>query len=156
MWLVVRRGRSPYGERGLKYIGLLARVIIIASLSLRRAWIEIYHYICQQINSIESLSLRRAWIEIRMTCFANAVTSSLSLRRAWIEIRRRFRGSRHGQSLSLRRAWIEIKRFPSTGHASSRSPYGERGLKLLGRDAGDHELPSLSLRRAWIEITICV
>ena len=33
--------RSPYGERGLKYSYLVARLASVASLSLRRAWIEI-------------------------------------------------------------------------------------------------------------------
>ena len=151
-----RISRSPYGERGLKFLCYFVVGCSTGSLSLRRAWIEIYHYICQQINSIESLSLRRAWIEIRRRFRGSRHGQSLSLRRAWIEMVMRIVNNRLGWSLSLRRAWIEIKRFPSTGHASSRSPYGERGLKLLGRDAGDHELPSLSLRRAWIEITICV
>ena len=34
-------GRSPYGERGLKYTEHLATSGCAASLSLRRAWIEI-------------------------------------------------------------------------------------------------------------------
>ena len=34
----------------------------------------------------------------------------------------------------------------------SRSPYGERGLKLFVKSGRDPQDPSLSLRRAWIEI----
>ena len=34
--------RSPYGERGLKYRGLSNRRTLLLSLSLRRAWIEIF------------------------------------------------------------------------------------------------------------------
>ena len=34
-------GRSPYGERGLKYQGRIPPVEGSMSLSLRRAWIEI-------------------------------------------------------------------------------------------------------------------
>ena len=37
----LRKGRSPYGERGLKYDVSFTRSSTIASLSLRRAWIEI-------------------------------------------------------------------------------------------------------------------
>ena len=33
--------RSPYGERGLKWIPRLPRSLAMESLSLRRAWIEI-------------------------------------------------------------------------------------------------------------------
>ena len=56
-------------------------------------------------------------------------------------------------SLPVRGAWIEI----GTGTGSqisrgSRSPCGERGLKLLyARDAG-HGKASLPVRGAWIEI----
>ena len=35
------KGRSPYGERGLKFIGDMALQKDVVSLSLRRAWIEI-------------------------------------------------------------------------------------------------------------------
>ena len=34
-------GRSPYGERGLKFAHVSAPQVQFASLSLRRAWIEI-------------------------------------------------------------------------------------------------------------------
>ena len=34
-------GRSPYGERGLKFDALGVDVVALQSLSLRRAWIEI-------------------------------------------------------------------------------------------------------------------
>ena len=61
--------------------------------------------------------------------------------------------SRACMSLSLRRAWIEMsrpqRRIPSL---SSRSPYGERGLKYFVASRYGFSLVSLSLRRAWIEI----
>ena len=34
-------GRSPYGERGLKFVELRSIRFVEKSLSLRRAWIEI-------------------------------------------------------------------------------------------------------------------
>ena len=56
-------------------------------------------------------------------------------------------------SLSLRRAWIEIaKRGTKHPFQTSRSPYGERGLKSLSNTHDKRRIPSLSLRRAWIEI----
>ena len=36
-----RGGRSPYGERGLKFDDWLRLIVELLSLSLRRAWIEI-------------------------------------------------------------------------------------------------------------------
>ena len=78
---------------------------------------------------------------------------SLSLRRAWIEIRRRRSRWRCRSSLSLRRAWIEIMSFPPCFALEwCRSPYGERGLKLLAGRTLLGYCRSLSLRRAWIEM----
>ena len=59
-----------------------------ASLSARRAWIEIWH-ISHIPPSSPSLSARRAWIEINFPVTYHAVNVlSLSARRAWIEIAR--------------------------------------------------------------------
>ena len=58
------RGRSPYGERGLKYKLGTRTYRNTPSLSLRRAWIEIYGIACGCEIRESSLSLRRAWIEI--------------------------------------------------------------------------------------------
>ena len=60
-------------------------------------------------------------------------------------------------SLSLRRAWIEITtRQNDDLNTASRSPYGERGLKLNGCKDIAFGDSSLSLRRAWIEILLSV
>ena len=63
-----RRGRSPYGERGLKYIAYRWHCLRNPSLSLRRAWIEIKH-LERLVSSVRSLSLRRAWIEMTTVKF---------------------------------------------------------------------------------------
>ena len=102
---------------------------------------------------------------------------SLSSWRAWIEIARNVNASQCNGSLSSWRAWIEMSK-PATSCliASSRSPHGERGLKLgndsipaqirVGRSPhGERGLKysspmayvlrhigSLSSWRAWIEI----
>ena len=101
-------GRSPYGERGLKFDD--------ADLSR---------------DARQSLSLRRAWIEIGTRTPSQGERGSLSLRRAWIEITCPARTPHPPRSLSLRRAWIEIRVQPGTERDErSRSPYGERGLKF--------------------------
>ena len=57
------QGRSPYGERGLKLLAGRTLLGYCRSLSLRRAWIEMY--LRRHFDSADSsLSLRRAWIEI--------------------------------------------------------------------------------------------
>ena len=78
-------GRSPRGERGLKFDELNTDTDSKKSLSSRRAWIEI------KVNDklkgfIKSLSSRRAWIEICFNALTGIYLTSLSSRRAWIEI----------------------------------------------------------------------
>ena len=59
-----------------------------------------------------SLSARRAWIEIVLPGFAKRLKTSLSARRAWIEICTAETDiTLIGRSLSARRAWIEITYF---------------------------------------------
>ena len=130
-WEPTRRpdGRSPYGERGLKY----------------RRDIPVQ-------RGCESLSLRRAWIEITSRPLPPPTRSSLSLRRAWIEMDSRPRlrclprrspyGERGLKYQGVRRHDLGPRRSPygerglkySNGLTSleghCRSPYGERGLKL--------------------------
>ena len=77
-----------------------------------------------------SLSARRAWIEIIGRSVEFHLFASLSARRAWIEID--FSGSAWVQefpSLSARRAWIEIVaiRLAVWAYYQGRSPQGERG-----------------------------
>ena len=72
---------------------------------------------------IASLSARRAWIEIVITAMTSQISvdrnldycddehtewSSLSARRAWIEIGDYVEYNYNNKSLSARRAWIEI------------------------------------------------
>ena len=61
--LMIDRGRSPQGERGLKYLIKATIQFMVLSLSARRAWIEIStKRKCRASKA--SLSARRAWIEI--------------------------------------------------------------------------------------------
>ena len=121
-----------------------------ASLSARRAWIEIGRTSTTGKPS-PSLSARRAWIEMAASSFRPPEAwQSLSARRAWIEIHQRTQQSEVYRSLSARRAWIEIcchalhitaghvalrkesvdrnlRCWMRSGHTLSRSPQGERG-----------------------------
>ena len=58
---------------------------VSASLSARRAWIEIYNFDPVSLFDL-SLSARRAWIEIGVDFAEDWLNASLSARRAWIEI----------------------------------------------------------------------
>ena len=79
-----------------------------------------------------SLPIRGAWIEIFDDHRRTPLQWSLPIRGAWIEI-----GSPKGMramtrtSLPIRGAWIEMVLFLGGNEQStSRSPSGERGLKL--------------------------
>ena len=100
--------RSPYGERGLKFAFDKNLHLTVMSLSLRRAWIEIYkgvlkcrtrlsrspygerglkYPICPMLPALAGRSpygergLKSSCLPARFE-----VSESLSLRRAWIEI----------------------------------------------------------------------
>ena len=87
--------------------GALGDSFARASLSARRAWIEMYgeHWTVDQTST--SLSARRAWIEIQADkAQLRYIAMSLSARRAWIEI-------------------VAMGNFADKG--AGRSPQGERG-----------------------------
>ena len=101
--------RSPCGERGLKWSITSTSRPVMMSLPVRGAWIEILAG-SPFASMIMSLPVRGAWIEIPAL--------SRSLYRALA-------------SLPVRGAWIEISTRPlSSSGFISRSPCGERGLKL--------------------------
>ena len=101
-------GRSPHGERGLKYIGNQWEGVEAKSLPPRGAWIEIekfgkksseissrsphgergLKYLCRQNHNpyTKSLPPRGAWIEIVNIVNPPCTAKSLPPRGAWIEI----------------------------------------------------------------------
>ena len=102
-----------------------------ASLSARRAWIEMLMYFIMYLLTA-SLSARRAWIEMLYTIHACALVM-VALRKESVD-----RNMDHHvgvklavKSLSARRAWIEIVIGPLMFRVQPRS---------------------LSARRAWIEM----
>ena len=126
--------RSPYGERGLKSYSGTHDSGNAASLSLRRAWIEM------------ALCESRSWI-----CMGS--------RSPYGE-----RGLKWHQFLLLGQHTAGRSPYGERGLKSSvngasyqisagRSPYGERGLKSQSANDITASILSLSLRRAWIEIS---
>ena len=104
-------------------------VLIIESLSARRAWIEILKARTNQ-NQIY-VALRKESVD-RNRCLPvrrGDPERSLSARRAWIEIiRTKAKVSSFELSLSARRAWIEILISSVISRQTpGRSPQGERG-----------------------------
>ena len=104
-------------------------VLIIESLSARRAWIEILKARTNQ-NQIY-VALRKESVD-RNRCLPvrrGDPERSLSARRAWIEIiRTKAKVSSFELSLSARRAWIEILISSVISRQTpGRAPQGERG-----------------------------
>ena len=60
---VYAAGRSPCGERGLKFSVLPIMASEVKSLPVRGAWIEIEVHFCDFLRRL-SLPMRGAWIEI--------------------------------------------------------------------------------------------
>ena len=121
--------RSPYGERGLKFVPWPCVVAVGWSLSLRRAWIEMAGARHSADDGSRSPYGERG---LKFRRFPNL--NDCNSRSPYGERGLKFQpvGRRPGQrlSLSLRRAWIEIQNERTKNeYHSSRSPYGERGLK---------------------------
>jgi len=62
-----RLGRSPHGERGLKSCFASLSLVVVPSLPLRGAWIEMRCTAEAESNSWPSLPPRGAWIKIPRT-----------------------------------------------------------------------------------------
>ena len=60
---IMLRGRSPQGERGLKFTALRLEIAVTGSLPARGAWIEMETGWLDIVTG-ESLPARGAWIEI--------------------------------------------------------------------------------------------
>ena len=81
-------GRSPYGERGLKFDAAEVMDDRNASLSLRRAWIEIQFGNGSWIDAWGRSPYGERGLKYDGEQWQRSRTRSLSLRRAWIEISR--------------------------------------------------------------------
>ena len=83
---------------------------MFASLSARRAWIEIHTGGCWIPFWSLSLSARRAWIEIRCRWVTLTYADNVALRKESVDRNARVmsKAQKMHTSLSARRAWIEI------------------------------------------------
>ena len=108
------KGRSPCGERGLKFRQQVQQLRDAVSLPVRGAWIEIRRFTARKRTCRPSLPVRGAWIEMSAPATAYIPRRSLPVRGAWIEIRRA---------------------LPRWMTRACRSPCGERGLKFSKYDA---------------------
>ena len=103
-------------------------IVMNASLSARRAWIEIPAG-CWR-DSRRAVALRKESVDRNFLGRRNSKLTlrSLSARRAWIEIIDYIIDYVNDASLSARRAWIEIACPKKIGCLfRGRSPQGERG-----------------------------
>ena len=121
--VALRKESVDRNSRGMNIISFTT-----ASLSARRAWIEIDFAGSAWVAEFVALrkeSVDRNYI-IKITVCRPA--ASLSARRAWIEIDIDDKFGGLMSSLSARRAWIEINAGVSvTMLMNRRSPQGERG-----------------------------
>ena len=129
------QSRSPYGERGLKYFVASRYGFSLVSLSLRRAWIEIFSRASSRAETCRSPYGDRGLKSRSIEIFSQKVCRSPYGERGLKYRHPPGRDQRH-ESLSLRRAWIEMATSSRAGVIrSSRSPYGERGLKFTAQGA---------------------
>ena len=127
------QGRSPCGERGLKYGVLLFRARSPSSLPVRGAWIE-----------IKSSAAHGGGSPGRSPCGERGLKSCRGGPAAGLVGGRSPCGERGLKLLYARDA----------GHEKGRSPCGERGLKYDAGGADGGGVPSLPVRGAWIEIVV--
>ena len=101
--VALRKESVDRNSRGMSTISYT-----IASLSARRAWIEI-KYVVKDSDFSGSLSARRAWIEIGNSC-TQSLPEKVALRKESVD--RNLSAMQIVivvvESLSARRAWIEI------------------------------------------------
>ena len=131
MSITIENRRSPYGERGLKYFVASRYGFSLVSLSLRRAWIEIFSRASSRAETCRSPYGERGLKSRSIEIFSQKVCRSP-----------------YGERGLKYRNYRNCAGFPC------RSPYGERGLKLGVTVYAVVFGVSLFLRRAWIEMSL--
>ena len=126
----IYRGRSPHGERGLKFVEIPSASGVIGRSPHGERGLKSLEPICAR-SPLESLPARGAWIEIISTTLT---PSEIWRRSPHGERGLKYCGKCHTRkermSLPARGAWIEIaKAMMSFFFTVCRSPHGERGLK---------------------------
>ena len=167
--------RKESVDRNLHAVQIV--IIVMQSLSARRAWIEIVKLFRQNYECFQSLSARRAWIEIRNAATLSAlacvalrkesvdrntslakilVIATVALRKESVDRNRanQLHSIPRAGSLSARRAWIEIlKNSQKTVPKAVALRKESVDRNAVACHNGSLSCLSLSARRAWIEIS---
>ena len=132
---------------------VVTELLILLSLSARRAWIEI---VCEmRCFCVCVVALRKESVDRNRLFIIGQYLVSVALRKESVDRNRtpHHMNTRPIPSLSARRAWIEILNRSSNfwiyASLSARRAWIEIGVL----DFGPGEVLSLSARRAWIEIS---
>ena len=134
--IVTLRCRSPCGERGLKCCLYSFAALLLQSLPVRGAWVEMLLMQCGEMPVL-SLPVRGAWVEIfKFRRRAKKIFGRSPCGERGLKLLSMVLQTIPQMSLPVRGAWVEI--MLSSVHALTsicRSPCGERGLKSLVADA---------------------
>ena len=170
------QSRSPYGERGLKYFVASRYGFSLVSLSLRRAWIEIFSRASSSAETCRSpygeRGLKSRSIEIfsQKVCRSPYGERGLKFDGDLTELAGGAGRSPYGErglKFTAQGAYpvgssrspygergLKYRNYRNCAGFPCRSPYGERGLKLGVTVYAVVFGVSLFLRRAWIEMSL--
>ncbi len=170
------QSRSPYGERGLKYFVASRYGFSLVSLSLRRAWIEIFSRASSRAETCRSpygeRGLKSRSIEIfsQKVCRSPYGERGLKFDGDLTELAGGAGRSPYGErglKFTAQGAYpvgssrspygergLKYRNYRNCAGFPCRSPYGERGLKLGVTVYAVVFGVSLFLRRAWIEMSL--
>ena len=148
------QSRSPYGERGLKYFVASRYGFSLVSLSLRRAWIEIFSRASSRAETCRSpYGERGLKFDGDLTELAGGAGRS-----PYGERGLKFTAQGAYPVGSSRSPYgergLKYRNYRNYAGFPCRSPYGERGLKLGVTVYAVVFGVSLFLRRAWIEMSL--
>ena len=147
------QSRSPYGERGLKYFVASRYGFSLVSLSLRRAWIEIFSRASSRAETCRSPYGERGLKSRSIEIFSQKVCRS-----PYGERGLKFTAQGAYPVGSSRSPYgergLKYRNYRNCAGFPCRSPYGERGLKLGVTVYAVVFGVSLFLRRAWIEMSL--
>ena len=148
------QSRSPYGERGLKYVVASRYGFSLVSLSLRRAWIEIFSRASSRAETCRSpYGERGLKFDGDLTELAGGAGRS-----PYGERGLKFTAQGAYPVGSSRSPYgergLKYRNYRNCAGFPCRSPYGERGLKLGVTVYAVVFGVSLFLRRAWIEMSL--
>ena len=145
-------GRSPQGERGLKWISIVRLRPAILSFPARGTWIEMRRSpVCMMTAYRRSPQGERGLkCPAQITCCINS--RSFPARGTWIEMRDGYKCKLSKRRSPQGERGLKCPAQITCCINSRRSPQGERGLKLLAVAALSMLGGSFPARGTWIEI----